>query len=82
MTDRVRNLTVILDRDVRTDDLEIIVSAINMIKGVHSISWNPVNGDDYVNRQVIKSDVHSKLLKCVTAALSGDEVVISGEKLK
>lgn len=82
MTDRVRNLTVVLDRDVRTDDLEVIVAAINMIKGVHSISWNPVNGDDYVNRQVLKSDFHSKLLKCIAAVLGGDDVSINGEKLK
>ena len=34
MTDRVNALTVILDRDIRTDDVEATINAIRQIKGV------------------------------------------------
>jgi len=34
VTDRVHSLTVVLDRDFRDDDVEVIVSAIHLIRGV------------------------------------------------
>lgn len=37
MTDRVRTLTVLLDEEMRTDDIERVVSAIQMVKRVSAV---------------------------------------------
>lgn len=37
MTDRVDAFTIVLDKDVREDDVEFILNAIRMIKGVMSV---------------------------------------------
>ena len=42
MTDRVRTLTVLLDRDMRTDDVEMVVNAIKMIRRVADVETGPV----------------------------------------
>jgi len=42
MTDRVRTLVVTLDRDIRDDDVESIVSAIKMTRCVTHVETGPV----------------------------------------
>jgi len=37
MTDRIRHLTVTLDRDYREDDVQCIVDAISLIRGIAGI---------------------------------------------
>ena len=34
MTDRIHSLTVILERDIREDDVQPIIDAIGMVRGV------------------------------------------------
>ena len=43
MTDRHAGYVVALDRDIREDDAEAIISAISMIKGVMAVQ--PVDAD-------------------------------------
>jgi hypothetical protein len=38
MSDRYNALTVVLDRDIRTDDAKALISAIRMIKGVLTVT--------------------------------------------
>lgn len=38
MTDRVHSLIVVLDHDIRVDDVESITNAIGMLKGVLTVS--------------------------------------------
>ena len=42
MTDRIRTLVVVLDRDMRDDDVEHVVSAIRMMRRVSSVETGPV----------------------------------------
>lgn len=42
MTDRVRTLTVTLDRDMRDDDVQAVVEAIRMVKCVGDVQLGPV----------------------------------------
>lgn len=37
MTDRYHSLTVVLEKDIRDDDAESLLTAIKMIKGVMSV---------------------------------------------
>ena len=44
MTDRVRTLTVLLDEDFRTDDVESIMDGLRMIKYVREVKLGEVVG--------------------------------------
>lgn len=44
MTDRVNTLTVVLEHPVRTDDVEEIIAAIRMVRGVLSVEMGEVDG--------------------------------------
>ena len=66
MTDRVRSLTVILDRDMRDDDVECVVAAIEMVKCVQAVELGPVNDiDTYIARSVAVTEVRSALLEAL-----------------
>ena len=40
MTDHLHSLTVVFDKDMREDDAECIINAIQMIKGVQTVHLN------------------------------------------
>jgi len=64
MTDRVYSLTVILKRETRTDDVEAITGAIQMLKGVQKVELGPVADiSHYTNKELISLDFRKKLLK-------------------
>ena len=60
MTDRVKGCIVTFNRDIRVDDVECIVEAIKMIKGVSSVNLSVTNIDDHMNRHRVMSEVKSK----------------------
>lgn len=37
MTDRIHSVTVVLDKDYRDDDLEALMTALKMLKGVIAV---------------------------------------------
>lgn len=61
MTDRIKGLTVVLDRDIRDDDVEQIVAAIMMVRGVIKVGKNVADHNDYINRERIRSEMAQKL---------------------
>lgn len=61
MTDRVRSLTVVLDKDYRDDDCESIVEAVKMIKGVASVDMTVTEAADYINRAVVAGELRERL---------------------
>ena len=53
MTDRIRTLTVILDRDMRDDDVEVVKQAVQMVKRVASVqNGEVVGGDEHMRRTI------------------------------
>lgn len=63
MTDRIRTLSVTLDKDYRTDDLEPIREAIGMIKGVAIVDKGPiVTGTEHMARQVARWELIEKMV--------------------
>lgn len=50
MTDRVKGLVVTLDKDYRIDDVQAIIDAIMMTKGVASVSPSITTAEDWMNR--------------------------------
>jgi hypothetical protein len=65
MTDRIRHLTVTLDEDTRTDDLDAIVSAIEHVRGVASVERHVVKAGDHLAREAIRAEVRQKLHEAV-----------------
>jgi len=61
MTDRIRHLTVVLDQDYRDDDVQRIVDAIRMTRGVESVGLNVADADAYVARETAKSEMRQKI---------------------
>lgn len=63
MTDRVKGLTVTLSKDIRTDDVQAIKQAIEMIVGVTKVDFSIVTTDDHFNRTRIRQELSEKLWK-------------------
>lgn len=62
MTDRYNALTVVLDRDIRSDDAEWVINAIKMVKGVASVSPHIAEAGDYIAKQRVKQEVFEKIV--------------------
>jgi len=43
MTDRYHSLTVILERDIRSDDAELLIDAIKCLRGILDIQTHASN---------------------------------------
>ena len=63
MTDRLKGVYVAFERDMRDDDAETIIHAIQMIKGVKSVKGNIVDSNDWMNREQIKAEIKAKLFE-------------------
>jgi len=61
MTDRVHALTVILEREWRVDDVEAIVNAIKMLRGVLSVEEHITDVDFYAAREQAKFELQQEL---------------------
>ncbi len=61
MTDRVNALTVVLDKDMRVDDIEHMIAAISMLKGVKKVSMHITDVADHVADVRAKREVRDKL---------------------
>lgn len=62
MTDRYNAVTVVLDRDYRTDDAEAILTALRQIRGVLSVEPNVADISDHVADQRVRHELGQKLL--------------------
>lgn len=61
MSDRVKALTVVLERDYRDDDLEDIVKAVSMVKGVLEVAPVLANPSDFIQRTRLRAELSEKL---------------------
>lgn len=62
MTDRIKGLTVVLDRDIRDDDCQAIIDAVSMIRGVLRVEKHVMTGSDYMVREQVRHELEQKLL--------------------
>lgn len=66
MSDRVKGLIVVLDRDYREDAVEPIKELIMQIKGVEAVKDSKVNRDDPINRMRIIGEIKSRIYDVLT----------------
>lgn len=70
MSDRVASLTVILDREYRTDDVEAIQKAIEMVKGVQKVVLGPVvDVNTYYAQQKASMEYTTRILRALKEPL-------------
>lgn len=65
MTDRVNRLTVILDGDYRDDDLDQLIGAIRLMRGVLKVKMHVADTNDYLAVERAKADLREKILDLV-----------------
>jgi len=65
MTDRINYLTVVLEKNIREDDVQNLIDTIKMIKYVLTVEANVVNATSYVEEQRIKHQLKQKLFKII-----------------
>lgn len=62
MTDRLKGVLVTFDHDIRVDDVEPLIAAIQQLRGVLDVSEIKVNPDDYMNRARVANELRSQLI--------------------
>ncbi len=65
MTDRINALTVVLENDIRTDDADLLVNAISMIKGVISVEKNVSDSESYIASERARMKLGTKLWEVI-----------------
>jgi hypothetical protein len=63
MTDRARALLVVLQDDIRVDDVEQLRQAILSFRGVVNVAADIASPDDWINRERVKSELRDKILE-------------------
>ena len=63
MTDRYHTLTVVLEHDIRDDDAESLISAIEHIRGVLSVSGNVADIQSHFAEERARLDLRRKLFE-------------------
>lgn len=65
MTDRINSFLVTLDRDIRDDDIEEIVTALRMVKFVAGVHPNVSSLDAVLAEERFRHDTGQRILKAV-----------------
>lgn len=65
MAERTIYLTVVLDEEYSTDNVQPIVHAISMTKGVAHVGINIKDPNDFAIRTQVKCEIRQKLFEAV-----------------
>lgn len=65
MSDRTNALLVVLDHDIRVDDVQSIIAAIRLIKNVVDVKANVVDANSHVAYARVKSELTQKLFRAL-----------------
>ena len=65
MSDRFHTLTVVLERDIRSDDAEQLLAAIRMMRGVMSVTGIVADFNSHMAEERARTELGKKLLELV-----------------
>lgn len=65
MSTRYKGATVIFDRDIHEDDIELVLNAFRLIKGVGTVKPVETLSEDYWARERIRHDTQMKLYEAI-----------------
>lgn len=66
MTDRINALTVVLAEDIREDDVEPLIQAIGLLRGVLSVKSYVVDLQAHIAKERAKAFYRSKFVALLT----------------
>lgn len=66
MTDRIHSLTVVLEREMRDDDVDGLAEAIRRLRNVCSVSLNVAELEHYAAKEQARRELTKKLLDVLT----------------
>jgi hypothetical protein len=61
MTDRIHALTVVLESDIREDDVQELTRVIELLRGVSSVHSHIANPDIFAARERVRRDLIAQL---------------------
>lgn len=61
MTDRIHSITVVLDHDMREDDVQNVIAAIGMIRGVLSVTPHVSDLTSHMAEQRARAELGEKI---------------------
>lgn len=65
MTDRVNFLHVALEKDIRTDDIKPLITAIKQLRGVLKVEKNISDPCSWVIEQRVRQELGEKLISVI-----------------
>lgn len=65
MTGRINALTVVLESDVREDDVQATIIALTQIKGVLRVEMNVADITSYLAQERAKTELRSRLYEAI-----------------
>lgn len=65
MTDRINALTVVLDKDIRADDVEYLKQAISMIRGVLRVDQHVSDISSHIAYARARADLQERLFEAL-----------------
>lgn len=76
MTDRYNAIIVVLDKDIRDDDAQPLLTAIRMLKGVQSVEPHVSDPSEVVARMRLTIKWQNMFWQCFRAITNGDEITV------
>jgi len=68
MTDRFNTLTVVLEKDMRDEDAEVLINAISQFRGVISVCGNIVQPGLYAAQERAKYELRNQIIDVLTSS--------------
>jgi len=63
MSDRLNSLTVVLEKEMKTEDAELIINAIKMIRGVANIIPGVATSENQIAKEMARLDLIKGIYK-------------------
>jgi ADP-dependent phosphofructokinase/glucokinase len=73
MTDRIKGLSVALEKPIRADDCEELIAAIKMLKGVAKVKTHVANYDHWFAAQQVRNEIKDKILDVVASIVNNEQ---------
>ncbi len=65
MSERVKGFVVTLEKDVRLDDVELLMQTIRYMRGVANVEPSLVDSSDWINQKRVKTELREKMYKFI-----------------
>ena len=69
MTDRYHSLTVVLENNLRTDDVEPLMNAIRQLRGVLKVSGEVSDVNSHMAELRARADLGQRVLNVITGGI-------------